>query len=86
LHAFDIALFSTGEIGTSALDVFNAFGENARTKDVPTVLLLGDKHASWKDQAKSASHRIVVTMPITVRQLRQALVMATQAAKSAASA
>lgn len=86
LHAFDIALFSTGEIGNAALEVFNAFGENARTKDVPAVLLLGDKHASWKDQAKAASHRIVVTMPITVRQLRQALVMATQAAKSAASA
>lgn len=86
LHAFDIALFSTGEIGNAALEVFNAFGENARTKDVPAVLLLGDKHASWKDQAKAASHRLVVTMPITVRQLRQALVMATQAAKSAASA
>ena len=83
LHAFDLALFSTGEIGSAALDVFNAFGENERTKDVPAVLLLGDRHGDWKAQAKTAPHRLALTMPVTVRQLRQALVAAQQAKKAA---
>ena len=84
IHAFDVALFSTGEIGSAALEVFNEFGENERTKDVPAVLLLGDRHGKWKEKAQSSAHRIVVSMPITVRQLRQALVMAMQAAKTTA--
>ncbi len=37
------------------------------------MLLLDEHHHDWKDQAKLADHRVVVTMPIKLRELRAAL-------------
>ena len=66
-------IFSTGELGEVALDAFNRFGENAHTRDLPAVLLLGEKQQAWKERAKLGKKRVVVSMPIKLRQLRELL-------------
>jgi serine/threonine-protein kinase len=72
--AADMLLFSTAAIGEAALDVFNRFGREQATRDLPAVLLLGQQHHAWEDQADTAEHRTVLKMPIKPRHLRQALV------------
>lgn len=68
--AADCVVFSSGDIGSSALEVFNAFAEQEETRDVPAVLLLGEKQQGWKPKAKLSKHRHVVTMPIKLREFR----------------
>ena len=69
----DCVIFSTSELGESALEAFNKFGEGAHTNTIPAILLLGEHHQSWKAKAKLGQHRVLVSMPIKLRQLREVL-------------
>ncbi|HEX3726447.1 MAG TPA: protein kinase, partial [Pirellulales bacterium] len=71
--AADCVIFSTGELGQAALDAFNRFAEAKHTATIPAVLLLGEGQQSWKQRAKLDKHRVVVSMPIKLRELRQVL-------------
>ncbi len=66
-------IFSTGELGEPALTAFNRFAENDDSAKIPAVLLLGEHHADWKKQAKLANHRVAISMPIKLRQIREVL-------------
>lgn len=72
-RAADIVLFTTGNNGRAALDVFNRFGQESRTRDLPAVLLLDQDHHSWAEAAQVAEHRQVAKMPIKMRELREVL-------------
>ncbi len=72
-RAADCVIFSTGELGEVALTAFNRFGDNNHSAKIPAVLLLGEHHAAWKKQAKLASHRVAISMPIKLRQIREVL-------------
>jgi serine/threonine-protein kinase len=72
-RAADCVIFSTGELGESALEAFNRFGENKNTGSIPAVLLLGEHHTSWKNKAKLGKHRVMMSMPIKLRHLRETL-------------
>jgi serine/threonine-protein kinase len=69
----DCVIFSTGELGESALEAFNRFGEGEHTATVPAVLLLGEHHAEWKQRARLNRHRVMIKMPIKLRELREVL-------------
>ena len=71
--AADCVIFSTGELGESALDAFNRFAVGEHTRKIPAVLLLGEHHLDWKKKAKLADHRAVLAMPIKLRQFREVL-------------
>jgi serine/threonine-protein kinase len=71
--AADCVIFSTGELGKAALDAFNRFADGQHTAPVPAVLLLGESHHHWKKKAKLNKHRVVIDMPIKLRQLREVL-------------
>jgi eukaryotic-like serine/threonine-protein kinase len=71
--AADCVIFSTGELGEPALEAFNRFGEGIHTAKVPAVLLLGENHGDWQKKAKLDKHRLVISMPIKLRQLREVL-------------
>jgi serine/threonine-protein kinase len=71
--AADCVIFSTSELGASALDAFNRFGEGQHTADIPAVLLLGEHHKGWKKKAKLGKHRVELSMPIKLRQFREVL-------------
>ena len=69
----DCVVFSTSELGKPALEAFNHFAEDEKTKSVPAVLLLGKLHHGWISKAKLDEHRIAVKMPIKLRELRKLL-------------
>jgi eukaryotic-like serine/threonine-protein kinase len=69
----DCVIFSTGELGEPALEAFNRFGEAKHTGRIPAVLLLGEHQQDWKKRAKLGQHRVVMSMPIKLRQLRETL-------------
>ncbi|MGD9721827.1 MAG: protein kinase [Pirellulales bacterium] len=72
-RAADCVIFSTGELGEPALEAFNRFGENKQTGRIPAVLLLGEHQQDWKKRAKLTPQRVVMSMPIKLRQLREVL-------------
>ncbi len=72
-RAADCVIFSTSELGEPALEAFNRFGESEATRPIPAVLLLGEHQQDWKKRAKLNSHRIVMSMPIKLRELREVL-------------
>jgi serine/threonine-protein kinase len=61
------------EMGESALKTFNRLGENPETESCPAMLLLGQSQQAWKNLAQEAEHRLVLTMPIIMKQLRASL-------------
>ena len=69
----DCVLFSAQQIGPLALEMFNQLGEDKRTELVPAILLLNETQQAWRSKAHAAKHRIVLTMPITMKQLRTSL-------------
>jgi PleD family two-component response regulator len=70
-NAADVMLFSSAAIGQSAVEVFNRFGQEIATRDVPAVLLLGQQQHDWESEAKLGEKRAVAKMPIKPRQLRE---------------
>jgi serine/threonine-protein kinase len=68
--AADCVVFSAQELGEQALEVFNTLGEDKKTNFVKAVLLLDEKQNAWQPDAQAAEHRVVLTMPITMKQLR----------------
>ena len=80
--AADCVIFNAQQIGQSALDMFNQLDEDERTKSVPAMLLLGEAQGRWKSQARTAPNRVVLSMPITMKQLRATLSELTPAAKA----
>ena len=69
----DVILVSSGHMGAEALETFNRLGQEAATKLVPAVLLLGDQHGKWSDRAQIDNHRGVLRMPVKSRELRSAI-------------
>ena len=69
--AAEALLISAGAIGHDAVQLFNRMGHEARTKNVPVVLLLGENQGAWEAEAKGGGCRIVAKMPMKSRELRQ---------------
>ena len=81
----DCVLFCAQQIGRHALDMFNQMGEDKRTESVPAILLLNENQLPWKSEAQTTDRRIVLSMPLTMKQLRtsveQLLVVETRSAR-----
>jgi serine/threonine-protein kinase len=71
--AADVLLLSSIHLGRAAVDAFNRLGEEPRSKKLPAVLLLGDRHTAWKQQARADKHRTLLQMPVKQRELRLAI-------------
>ncbi len=69
----DCLVLNAQEIGESALAVFNRLGEDPSTQDKPAILLLDEPQHAWQSRAVVAEHRVVLPMPITMKQLRGAI-------------
>jgi CheY-like chemotaxis protein len=69
----DCVMFCATGLGEPALEAFNRFGEDLATQTVPALLLLAEKQKTWKAQAKLDKHRVVISMPIKMRELRDTL-------------
>ncbi|MEQ8848530.1 protein kinase [Botrimarina sp.] len=82
--AADIVLFCGASLGADAVRAFNQLGEDRGTATVPAVLLLEESQANWADAAKVNDHRGVVSMPVKLRRLREAVLSALTARKGVA--
>jgi serine/threonine-protein kinase len=69
----DCVVFSCLDLGSQGLDAFNRFTQLTSARDTPAILLLDKKQQHWQSQADAQQHRIVLTMPVTARQLRRLL-------------
>lgn len=69
----DCVLFSTGNLGESALEAYNHFVGEPITARMPAILLLGSKHGAWAARAKTSLLHAVVSSPFTVQELRDLL-------------
>lgn len=69
----DCVVFSAPELATSALNAFNEFGEADHTADIPAILLVDRKQQFVIRNAKSSPKRVLLAMPLKVRELRTAL-------------
>lgn len=69
----DCVLFSAPELGAAALEAFNDFGLNAHTANIPAILLVDRKQQFVIRNAQLGPKRMMLAMPLKVRDLRVAL-------------
>lgn len=66
-------LFSTPELGASALDAYNRFAADEHTAQIPAILLVDRKQQYIIRNATPGAKRMMLAMPLKVRELRVAL-------------
>jgi serine/threonine-protein kinase len=69
----ECVIFCSTEFGQEAIDAFNKFSKLDEGKDIPTILCVDEKHKNLAGVAETAAKRVVLPMPLKVRQLRTAL-------------
>ncbi len=69
----DCVLFSAPELSSAALDAFNQFGTQEHTAHIPAILLVDRKQQFIIRNAKVGPKRMMLAMPLKVRELRTAL-------------
>ncbi len=67
-------LFNGQSLGMRAVRGFNDFAQRRALKDVAAILLLGESQESWSDAVTPQHHRVVLNMPVKVKQFREALI------------
>lgn len=69
----DCVLFSTSQIGETAVDAFNNFATGEKTSSIPAVLLLDQEHREWSTKAEPhlAEHRVLVNLPVNLKDIRE---------------
>ena len=66
----ECAIFSATDMGKEAVQGFNEFGKREKTKDIPAILFLDEKSKEMAGMAERSDHRVLLPMPLKVRQLR----------------
>lgn len=69
----DVAIFCTADLGEESLDAFNQLGKDEKTKAVPAILFVDPRHTTFLKQAQLADHRVILAMPVKVKELRETL-------------
>ncbi|MFO1062583.1 MAG: serine/threonine-protein kinase [Pirellulales bacterium] len=69
----ECVIFSAPELGGAALDAFNRFGEMEHTANLPAILLVDRKQQFVIRNAKTGPRRVMIGMPLKVRDLRETL-------------
>ena len=71
---FDCVIFCTGELGESALNVFNRLDDDHVTSKLPALIIVDKHQASFASQARLGDLHSLLQQPVKVRELRAALV------------
>jgi serine/threonine-protein kinase len=70
----DCVMFCAEDLGHSALEAFNEMNNLPATKDVPALFFVDGQQKSLIKAAQLAPHRVLLSTPLKVRELRDALV------------
>jgi len=65
----DCLVINAQFLGESALEMFNQLADNPKTARIPAMLLLDENQHAWESRAVAAPHRMVLRLPVTMRQL-----------------
>lgn len=79
----DCVIILTHQLGERAVDGFNKFGLDAATRDLPAIVLLGEKQGHLQSQLQLNAHRVVLSMPLRMKELRSTLLTLLGPAKPA---
>jgi serine/threonine-protein kinase len=71
--AADCIIVSAQFIGEPALRMFNQLAEDEKSKQVPAILLLDASQRQWESQAATSPQRIVLPLPLSMKQLLAAV-------------
>jgi serine/threonine protein kinase len=82
----DCIMFCAEHLGSQALESFNEMTSIAATKDIPALLFVNGAQKSLINAAQLAPHRVLLSTPLKVRELRDALVKLLQSPKSESAA
>lgn len=66
-------VFNAQSLGMRAVRGFNDFAQRRGFKDIAAVLILDAGQTDWSENVTPQHHRIVLTMPVTVRQFRETM-------------
>lgn len=66
----DCLILDASELGESAVTAFNQIGDDPRTHMIPSILLLDQSQRDLVPMATRSTHRVVLTLPVTMKQLR----------------
>jgi serine/threonine-protein kinase len=66
-------IFCSTEFGQEAVASFNKFAELDEGKDIPAILCVDEDHKDLAEMAETNERRIMLPMPLKVRQLRTVL-------------
>jgi hypothetical protein len=69
----DCVLFSTLSLADDSLVAFNKFGASDATKKIPAILFVDPKQSDLIKEARLSDKRVLVSMPLKVRELRETL-------------
>lgn len=66
----DCVIFSTQDLGGTAVAGFNRLGESESASQVPALLLVDKRQKRLADAASTNEHRVLVSMPLKMKELR----------------
>jgi serine/threonine-protein kinase len=69
----DVVMFCATELGPQGVEQFNNFATLHHTKHIPAILFVDGKQAGLVRTANLNEHRVVLTAPLKVKELREAL-------------
>ena len=69
----DCVMFCAPDLGEAAVDAFNEFGARSATKDIPAILFVDSRQGELTKTAQLADHRVLLSTPLKVRELRETL-------------
>ncbi|MCA9188279.1 MAG: protein kinase [Planctomycetales bacterium] len=72
-HVANGILFSTSNEGRAGVDAFKEFTSGEHTRDTPAILLLGKNQSEWAGDVSTSDIHQVLTMPVKMSQIREAL-------------
>ncbi len=81
----DCVIFCASDLGIQALEAFNKFGKDELTSHIPAILFVDQNQQMLVERAKVARHRVILSMPIRLKQLRSILLKLFKAREKAES-
>jgi hypothetical protein len=65
-------IFNGQSLGIRAVRAFNDFAQRRGLRDVAAILILDKDQTEWEESVTPQHHRVILTMPVTVKQFKTA--------------
>lgn len=66
-------IFNGQSLGIRAVRAFNDFAQRRGLRDVAAILILDKDQSEWEESVSPQHHRVILTMPVTIKQFKTAL-------------